>query len=242
MANINGKEVLFSPTVHIEGDIDEAFDEGYAAGYSKGKSEGGGDAGEFATKEELAAVESGLSNYIVGQIISFEERADTKYVLKEELDGTETGGYADVTIADITLDEDAASVKITSETFADISKVRDLIITFAIAKPIESNTAENPLYVKFNAVTAAVIGKQASGWAHNSYILNGTVTSFCIGTNRMCIAPMVFGANNIITYDLNTVKNLLPATLNSIEIVPANPQGLSITKGSVIKIEGRVAK
>ena len=171
-------------------------------------------------------------------------KSECKQYTDEQIGDIETGasGYADVTIAEITLEDDTASIKITSDTFADIDKVTDFIITFEIAKPTESNTASNPLYVKFNGITSAVIGRQVSGWAHNSYILNGTVASFCIGTSRMCIAPTALGANGTINYALGTVKNLLPATLNSIEIVPANPSELPIPAGSKIKIEGRVTK
>lgn len=214
-------------------DLDYTTPEEYIVNILKPKEEGG--------QENIQ-----VGYYVLSALES--QKVDlTKYVKFEDLDTLPSGdgdGCRDVTIADITLEEDVVSIDITRDDFADVDKVTDLIITFEIAipNPISSNTATNPLYVKFNGITAAVIGKQVSGWAHEKYVLNGTLVSLNIGTSRMCIAPTALGANNTINYALGTVKNLLPATLNSIEIVPANPSELPIPAGSKIKIEGRVTK
>lgn len=195
-------------------------------------------------KSSLLGVDKPSGFLITNTPINPYHAANKKYVddLVANIETSGTGGYTGVTIADTTLEEDSASIIITKDTFADIENVKDLLITFEIAMPTESNTVNNPLYVKFNGTTAAVIGKQVSGWAHDKFVLTGTLVSLNIGTSRMCIAPTALGANNTIHYALGTVRNLLPASLNSIEIVPANSSELLIPAGSKIKIEGRVIK
>lgn len=206
-----------------------------------------------------------LNNQISDTLTYFEQYMDVKHVSKEDfgeidkvLDGIieiqedlrdgniSVSDSTDVTIAEITLEEDTVSIEITSETFTDISKVKDLIITFQIAKATTKST--KPLYMRFkNADVAsdnpvvAVIGNTSGGWAHDGYILKGIFYSSCVGANRMCIAPYNLGANGQIAVDLCTTINVAPVKISAITIAPSLATEL-IPKGSIIKIEGRVTK
>ena len=64
MAYINGKEILFSPTI-IADDIkyNEGYNKGYAEGYEKGKAEGGVQVAtvEMDSKKFLVLVTEGLT-------------------------------------------------------------------------------------------------------------------------------------------------------------------------------------
>ena len=204
------------------------------------------DLAEYVTTEELAVEATACNAYAEGLVRNLDNYVEENFAKKEDISGT--SGYEDVTIDDITLEEDTLSIEITSTTFADINKVTDLIITFEVAKPAEGNTADNPLYVRFNGSLAAVIGKTANGWANTGYIMQGKLFSTQVKDVRICLAQHTLAANGTSGYTMQTTLNPLSSVINSIQIIPyyntdnKEDTVYLIPKGTKVKIVGRVVK